>query len=484
MPARSKEPVDLNDSRDEGKRHSKRGSIFQAADAGTKLWDTGEPGLYLLFGKKWPVYYVTARVGLAGQIINRRLGAAEPKEGERPGAISLDDARDEAKRIKADAKKGIAPEAAKRQAERKADAAKATAFGRPDIRVDGEVTEAGFGVAHKYFTTPREEGGGADLRSLSEAERKVRIDLAEWHDRPIAEITRREIIDLLRQKRKASPSAANRLQSLVSKIFTFAVAEDCLEAAPTLILGKAREPDLRVRHLSHEEIRLVWKAAERMGDPYGRIIRLLLTTGQRRNEIGAARRSEIGKLPYRQRDATTGREKTAEAVALKLPAERMKSGRPHTVPLSRLALSLIEGAPKPKDDDGEELDYDHLFVSGRRGDQPPSGWSRYKVGLDEIVGKLIAEEAEEPYDADVHKLEPWHVHDVRASVASLMEIEPLSIDQRTISRVLGHSEGGKGSTKKYLRHDFNSEAASALDRWAEELERIVGANVVALRKGA
>lgn len=462
-----------------------KGSIHQEAPEGTELWDDEAPGLYLHFGKRGATYRVKKRLKApAGQgeeakqqWVNRKLGFAERADESRAGQISLAEARAAAKLIKASADKGMAPEDTAQRAKREARAAKANTFKA---------------VADAYFATPKDDGGAADLRSRVEAERKVRVELAEWHDRPIDKITRSEIKELLRTKRKASASSANRLQSLIRKIFKFAVAEDRLANDPTNVLGKAPEPTLRERHLSRDEIRTVWKAAERMGAPYGKIVQLLLVTAQRRNEIGALRRSEIGPLPYREIDKTTGRERLTEARALKLPPERMKSGRAHTVPLSKLARSLIDSIPMPKDEEtGQDKDYDHLFVSDRRGDQPPSGWSRYKVQFDIIVGKLIAEEAGEEYVPEAedrpasHGLPDWHLHDLRATAASMMEIEPLAIDGRTISRVLGHREGGKGTTKKYLRHDYDSEAAAALERWAEELSKIVGLNVRPMkRKGA
>ena len=53
-------------------------------------------------------------------------------------------------------------------------------------------------------------------------------DLAEWHDRQIADITRSDIKDLLRVKARSAPISANRLKSLISKIFTWALKEEII----------------------------------------------------------------------------------------------------------------------------------------------------------------------------------------------------------------------------------------------------------------
>ncbi len=94
---------------------------------------------------------------------------------------------------------------------------------------------------------------------------------------------------------------------------------------PVTATGKAIEEVSRNRVLSDEEIAAVWASCR--DDDHGRIVRILLLTGQRREEVGAMRWSEINR---------------AKAM-WSLPPERTKNGLPHDVPLSRSALSIIEG---------------------------------------------------------------------------------------------------------------------------------------------
>jgi integrase len=120
------------------------------------------------------------------------------------------------------------------------------------------------------------------------------------------------------------------------------------------------------------------------------------------------------------------------------------------------------------------------LASGERGDQPITGWSKFKRRLDELVGKELAKDAAEEYDPAKHSLPPWHVHDLRATAATFME-HRLGIPTRVISRILNHAEGdGRSMTARYVRHTWDAEAADALNRWAEEVARIVGLNVVKL----
>lgn len=55
-----------------------------------------------------------------------------------------------------------------------------------------------------------------------------------------------------------------------------------------------------------------------------------------------------------------------------IPASRMKAGRPHRIPLSDRALTLLDELPRMVNDDGEEVD---LVFPGLRGDKPLSDMS-------------------------------------------------------------------------------------------------------------
>src|SRR5947209_11078306 len=75
------------------------------------------------------------------------------------------------------------------------------------------------------------------------------------------------------------------------------------------------------------ELTVIWKALP--DSDYGEIVRLLILTGQRREEIGALRWSEID----------------LEARNIALPPARTKNSRPHDVPLSDQALLILKSRP-------------------------------------------------------------------------------------------------------------------------------------------
>lgn len=426
-----------------------------------ELWDDLLPGFGLRIASGGArTYFVMKR--LNGRLLRRTVGKAPPRDTERDAALPAGmywphDARAEARKLLGDMERGLDP--------------------KPEPPSPKAPDDTFKGVADRYLANSL-KGGGASLRSKDELARKLKTDLSAWHDKPIASIRRRDIQALVDSKAEVSPIAANRLLSFIKRVFRWAVSKDIIDADPAAAVTKPADENERTRYLSDDEIRLFWRACDQLGDPPGRLFKLALVTGQRRGEVAGLRRSELGKLQYRKRQGS--KEIAVSGDAWLLPPERTKRGVAHTVPLSPLAKSLIDGA-LPLRISGKT--FDCVLASGATGDQPVTGWSRYKVRLDNLIGREIAKDRNEPYDPQKHRLEPWHLHDLRATAATVMEAR-LGIPTRVISRILNHAEGdGKSMTARYTRHSWDAEAADALQRWADELGRIVGLNVMRLSMG-
>ena len=86
----------------------------------------------------------------------------------------------------------------------------------------------------------------------------------------------------------------------------------------------------RDRALSDDEIRLFWRARERIGWPYGPLFKLLLLTAQRRNEVAEAKWIEF--------DLDRG--------LWELPRERSKNDKAHLVHLAPQAIEILEALPR------------------------------------------------------------------------------------------------------------------------------------------
>jgi len=436
-----------------------------------ELWDKLLPGFGLRIAAGGArTYFVMKRID--GKLARRTVGKAPPRDTSRDttlpeGVFWPHEARDKARRLLADMSIGIDPKPAV--------LAPVVAEAEPDTFKT---------VADRYLASTL-KGGGAKLRTKGELERKLGADLKAWHDKPIGVIRRRDIQALVDAKAETSPIAANRLLSFVKRVFKWAVQKDILDADPAASVVKPSDENTRDRYLDDHEIRLFWRACDAMDTnekgeatgTIGRLFKLALVTAQRRGEVAGLRRSELGKLQYKV-PGPKGKEIAVSGDAWLLPAARTKRNVDHTVPLSPLAKTLIDGAPELKNADDEP--FDCVLASGVKGDQPVSGWSTYKARLDELIGRAMAKERGEEYDAKVHVLPAWHIHDLRATAATIMESR-LGVQTKVISRVLNHAEGdGRSMTARYTRHSWDKEAAEALSLWADELGRIVGLNVVSL----
>jgi integrase len=269
-----------------------------------------------------------------------------------------------------------------------------------------------------------------------------RISLVDrWGARRIGDVTDADIIDALDRVSAHAPILANRLHAVLSALFGWAKGKRLVASNPCTDLDRPAEEHSRDRVLNDKELRKVWLAAGELGHPYAGIVRLLILTGQRRNEIADLRWSEID----------------LEERALHLPAARTKNARAHDVPLSAQALAIVAGLPRL-------VDADFVFTIKRK---PITGFSRMKEKLDAATG--VAD---------------WTLHDLRRTVAS--GLQRLGVRLEVTEAVLNHRSGSTaGIVGVYQRHDYAAEKHDALQRWADHVDALVSgktAKVVALRR--
>ena len=108
-----------------------------------------------------------------------------------------------------------------------------------------------------------------------------------WGERIITTITRRDAIELLDGVAdRGVIRQARRVQAHLHRLFRWAVGRDIIEVNPIADLPKPRANLPRERVLSDAEFVQVWKAADKIGFPYGPAFQLLALTAARREEIG------------------------------------------------------------------------------------------------------------------------------------------------------------------------------------------------------
>ena len=258
------------------------------------------------------------------------------------------------------------------------------------------------------------------------------------HKLPLAAISRQVVASHLRTIATDNGAVtANRARSTLSSMFAWAIGEGLCESNP-VIGTNVQEEKPRERVLTDPELAAIWKAVP--DDNYGRIIKLLMLTGQRRDEIGALRWSEID----------------TDAKLIALSSTRTKNGREHQFPLSGEALAILSGCVRHRD---------LLFGVGPNGF---AAWSRKKLALDKVCN-----------------IKAWTVHDLRRTAATRMA--DLGVQPHIIEAVLNHISGHKaGVAGVYNRSTYAAEKRDALERWANHIGIAVaqasGANVTALRK--
>ena len=228
--------------------------------------------------------------------------------------------------------------------------------------------------------------------------------------------------------RKGGPVAGNRFLDVANTFFDWALKEDRVDANHVAAIRMAPEKP-RDRTLSHAEIRAVWKASQEMG-AYGRLVRFLL--------IVAAREGEA--LEMHHGDLLDGLWRKRQVVGAN------KSGKPKKTILPAMALAEV----------GTGDARDRVFP-GRRGGRF-GNLSTCKKRLDAKAG-----------------IPHWTLHDLRRTASSGMQ--ELKVEPHVIRYgVLDHT--AKGLDAVYLLGDLTVPAGEALQRWATELERIVGTRVI------
>jgi integrase len=294
-------------------------------------------------------------------------------------------------------------------------------------------------------------------RSAPETERIFRVnvlpavtgsDRRPWEMRELRGIGRRDVIELVESIAERAPYMANRTLAAGRKLFNWCAGRDLIEARPCANVSAPAAETSRERTLDEAEISAFWRATGSY--PFGAAFRFLLVTGQRLREVAEMTQPEIDHA----RELWT------------IPAERAKNGVAHAVPLSPLALEILNGAPK--------LAGPFIF-STTGGELPISGISKAKASLDRdmlaALKTVLGKKAELP---------PWRLHDLRRTCGTGLQALRISSDE--IGAVLNHKK--PGVTARYLRHDYGEEKVTALAAWSNKLGSIIRpapANVVPLR---
>jgi integrase len=299
-----------------------------------------------------------------------------------------------------------------------------------------------FGALARLYLERR--GVGLRANTIRSKTRALLKYAAPLHSMSIDAVDQRAVARLLTQVEGSSGAVtANRLRANMSAMYTWALKEGIAAGNPVVNTYK-REERPRDRVLTGKELALIWQLLP--DGNYGDIVKLLILTGQRANEIARLKWSEI------------------ESRQIVLSRERTKNDRAHTVPLGPTAISILKlQTPRIGTD----------FVFGGRREAAFADWFHAKRALDarlaEHNGALL------PH---------WVIHDIRRSVATGMA--DIGVQPHVIEAVLNHVSGHKGGIAGiYNRAQYSAEKAQALARWDEHIAALLRgrrSNVSALRQ--
>jgi integrase len=372
-------------------------------------WDETLPGFGVRLrgaGKAWVVQY---RVGAR----QRRESLGDVRK------VSLENARKIARQRFAQVELGIDPAAERAQAR-----AQALTLGL---------------VIDRYLEAKRDV-----LRpnTFKAAERYFAEHWRPLHDRPLESIRRADVAARLQELVKAhGRTSAARARDNLSALYGWAAREGLCESNPVAMTNDPTQGlPTRDRVLADDEIRAVWNASE--DDDFGRIVKLLLLTGCRREEIGGLKWDEV--------NLDTG--------VMTIPGTRTKNHRTLELMLPATAVELLRAQPRRRDD----------YVFGIRGGAF-SAWSYSTVKLN---ARIVAAEGK--------PLTPWTLHDLRRSMRS--GLGRLGVPPHVAELAINHVRGGVEAI--YDRHRYQREIGAALVKWAAHVIAVVegASKVVALQR--
>ena len=357
-----------------------------------------------------PGFDVRLRGGAMRWVVQYRVGSQQRRESLGDvRKVRLEDARKIARQQFAQVELGVDPAAEREQAAANAITLKL--------------------VIDRYLDAKRDR-----LRpnTYKAAERYLDGHWKPLHGRPLTGIKRADIAARLQELMKAhGRTSAARARDNLSALFSWAMKEGLAESNPVLATNDPTEGILpRDRVLNDDEIRAVWNACE--DDDTGHIVKLLLLTGCRREEIGALKWSEVN----------------LDSGLMTIPGARTKNHRTLELPLPKVALVILRAVPR---EEGRE------FVFGRF-DTGFAGWSAAKLRTDARIamatGTAVAR---------------WTLHDLRRTMRT--GLSRIGVAPHIAELVINHVKGGVEAI--YDRHKYQHEIKAALASWSDHLRVLI-----------
>jgi integrase len=323
--------------------------------------------------------------------------------------LGLDDAREIARDAFAAAARGIDRQAEKMAARQ---AGPQTAIGRL------------FETQAREFVKRHVAG----QRTARETEAMVERLIDAWGKRQVDDISKPDVLAHLDALQDAGyERARDRRRQLIRQLFDWLIEREVVKVNPAAGIRKLQPGGVkRQRVLTDDELRAIWKAAEKIGGAAEALVKLLMLTGQRRGEVATIEWPELDS------DLWT------------VPPEKFKNGLVHLVPLPQAAVDVLVALPR--------VASGRFAISTTMGETGFSAFADLKEELDRISG-----------------VKDWVLHDIRRTVRT--NLSKIGVNADVAERIIGHLP--QGIRAVYDRHDFLEEKRAGLSRWAAHLDTII-----------
>lgn len=278
------------------------------------------------------------------------------------------------------------------------------------------------------------------LKQSTQNDYENRIEIILKHfkkDRYLKDISRGDVINFLESIK--APVQAQRIQAILSGILNYAFNRDWIEYNPATKIqlstkkAKRNKPKKNI-DLSNEQVLALWNGFDKYSKVTGSLFKILLVLGQR---SGETRQMEWTEIDLNKKLWTIPRTKT-------------KNGLEHFVPLTGLAIEIIE-----------EM-------------KPISEHKTFVFESPTLIGKpLGASSKAAERIRERTKVSDFNIHSLRTTAATKMA--SLGVSPQVLSKVLNHKTSGEGSTITaiYNQYDYEKEKREALNRWNNKLVRIL-----------
>ena len=280
------------------------------------------------------------------------------------------------------------------------------------------------------------------VKVVSRRERmaKLRRAVEPFKDRPVASLTRGELVSRLDAiQTESGPVARNRAHAEIRAWLAWLLEREHVPAVVIDGVKKRGVETARTRVLTDDELGAIARVTTDR-TPYSDIVRVLLHTGMRKGEAANLQPRDLN----------------FEARTIKVREEVAKTSERIIPMIDAIAAMLAERAEGLRDEA-------YIFGEGSGFRAPFSGWGKPTDRLRAVAGT------------------DWTLHDIRRTVAT--RLYEAGVDSLVIEDLLGHTSGVRGGIAGvYNRSVTMIKQREALNDWAAKLTTFMGVNVTPLRQ--